>query len=210
MDVKEFVGVIKKGVELGLPGEAMHKLLLPDQRDLHSVANEKTIYSAVVVLVNLNKQTPHITFIERAKYNGIHSGQIAFPGGKFEKSNDKTFVDTAIRETFEEIGYKIDKSQIVCELSNLLISVSNIVIYPFVAIAQFLPDLKPNSDEVDNIFSVPITEFAVDKIKTGVFKGDNYKVNAPYWCVNGKKIWGATAMIVAEFIGLLSNVNKNM
>ncbi|HOG20862.1 MAG TPA: hypothetical protein PKW37_10525, partial [Salinivirgaceae bacterium] len=108
-----------------------------------------------------------------------------------------------IRETFEEVGYKAKESQIVCELSKLYIDVSSTVIYPFVAVAPQLPVLKPNSVEVEDVFTIPLKDFNSKNIDTGLFNGYNYVVEAPYWNVKGKRIWGATAMMVAELVGLL-------
>ena len=203
MDISEFVEKIKQGLKVGLPGEKKHRIMLPNQRSLQPTINENITESAVLILVDFNNHDPNLTFIERAKYDGVHSGQIAFPGGKFEQSKDKTLIDTAIRETFEEIGYKTKESQVVCELSKLFISVSNTVIYPFVAIAPQLPVLKPNSIEVEDVFSIPLKKFTSENIETGLFNGYNYVVEAPYWNVKGKRIWGATAMIIAELTGLL-------
>ena len=207
MNVSEFVEKINQGLKAGLPGEKTHRIMLPNQRSLTPTKDGDAKKSAVLILVDFNSQDPNLTFIERARYDGVHSGQIAFPGGKFEKSKDRTLIDTAIRETFEEVGYKAVEGQIVCELSKLYIEVSNTVIYPYVAIVPQLPVLKPNSIEVEDVFSVPLKKFTSKNINKGLFKGHDYMVEAPYWNVKGKRIWGATAMMVAELVGLLNENN---
>lgn len=204
MYVSSFIENLRNGVSKGLPGEYEHKTMLPNQRTLEPPYGTTPTISAVLILIDFDNNTPQLTFIERAKYNGWHSGQIGFPGGKVDTKLDKTLRDTAIRETFEEIGHKIAEQQIVAELSKLYISVSNIIIYPFVAVIDKLKNLKPNINEVENIFSVPLNQFTQENIEIGVFKGMCYQVTAPYWNVAGKRIWGATAMIVAELVKVIS------
>jgi 8-oxo-dGTP pyrophosphatase MutT (NUDIX family) len=210
MDITEFVERLQDAIESGLPGEKAHKLMLPFGRLLSPYGSGNTKESAVLILVDFNLETPSLTFIEKAKYDGLHSGQIAFPGGKFDSQADKNFEDTAIRETLEEVGYKTEKWQIVAQLSELYIPVSDMIVYPFVAVAPLLPALKPNSNEVERVFNIPLGEFVPENIKSGSFTVKEHTIEAPYWYVSGQKIWGATAMIVIELVETLFGGNGEL
>ncbi len=203
MDITEFSERLQEGVENGLPGQQAHKLMLPYERHFLLPENSNAKNSAVLVLVDFNNRSPSLTFIERAKYDGWHSGQIAFPGGKFDPAVDQNFEDTAIRETMEEVGYETHRWQIIAQLTELYIPVSDIIIYPFVAVAPLLPQLTPSSVEVDKVLNIPLAEFTPENIKSDTFFARGYSIEAPYWHVSGQKIWGATAMIVVELIELL-------
>ena len=77
----------------------------------------------------------YITFIKRQEYNSVHSGQVAFLGGKYEK-HDADIIETAYRETEEEIGISRNKIQITGELSSLFIPVSAFDVHPFIAFTK--------------------------------------------------------------------------
>ena len=204
MDLTSFVEQLQIGLESGLPGIEAHKQMMPFGRLLSSPESKNTKESSVLILVSFNYENPAVTFIERAKYNGYHSGQIAFPGGKFDPLFDKTPVDTAIRETMEEIGYATEKWQIIAQLSDLYIPVSDILVYPFVAVAPLLPNLQPTSPEVAKVMNIPLTDFSPENVMKGTFSGQGFDIEAPFWYAGGKTIWGATAMIMSELIAILN------
>ena len=77
---------INQGLKAGLRARKTHRIMLPNQRSLAPTKDDDAKKSAVLILVDFNSQDPNLTFIEHARYDGVHSGQIAFPGGKFEKS----------------------------------------------------------------------------------------------------------------------------
>jgi 8-oxo-dGTP pyrophosphatase MutT (NUDIX family) len=180
--------------------------MLPPQRNLHiSEADKDSILqSGVLVLIFPSDGELYTCLIKRPGHMKIHAGQIGFPGGKLEKQ-DTTPQDTAIRETFEEIGIETDASMILGKLTPLYVSVSNFLIHPYLAWADAVPEFRINHNEVERILIFPVLshlrhprhEFRKMLTSTGYLRvpGINH---------DGEFIWGATAMILTEFVDVLS------
>ena len=203
---KEIITGLRKEIESGLPGLNAHKLMSPVDRIYGPVNGDIPVQSAVCIILNFSSGIPCVLFIERAIYNGVHSGQIAFPGGKYDAAFDSNLQDTVIRETFEEVGLRIKPSQIIGVLTPLYIPASNMIVSPYVTIYKDSFSLHIDPSEVNAAFSLPVAEFKQDHVKTGVFSGNNYQIEAPYYDVENLRIWGATAMIMTEFVILFSRI----
>ena len=203
MSPSVFAEKLNIGISKGLPGEKAHRFMNPLGRLMIPNVTSNTKKSAVMILVSFNTPEPSLTLIERAKYNGIHSGQIAFPGGKFDPDLDKTFLDTAIRETREEVGYVTDPESVIARLSDLYIPLSDISVFPFVAVLPTLPWLKSTSYEVEQVFQIPLSQFHKKNTREHLFVSQNHEIKAPFWDVDGVMVWGATAMIISELVDLL-------
>jgi 8-oxo-dGTP pyrophosphatase MutT (NUDIX family) len=145
----------------------------------------------------------HITLIRRPKYPGVHSGQISFPGGRREKG--ETLETTALRETAEEVGVLPETLEIIGHLSSLYTPPSNFCIYPFAAFSSSRPSFQIDPREVAELIEVPLSLFfnpAICKEETWYF--ENYgERKIPFFDVFGHKVWGATAMMLSEFLTLL-------
>lgn len=148
------------------------------------------------------KGIPSMVLIRRAEYSGVHSGQIAFPGGRHEPEDDN-MKQTALRETQEEIGVSPEDVIITGKLSELYIPPSNYMVHPYVGFVPFRPDFKPDQKEVSSLveISLPLL-FDTNNRHVRLISSGNYQVEAPCMMINGHIIWGATAMILAEFIDL--------
>lgn len=188
-----------------LPGFQTQIQLSPRGREtLLKSLNNDYIDSAVMILLfpDENRQAKSL-FIERKVYEGVHSGQIGLPGGKFEP-NDMNLLQTAIRETEEETGFRIESEKIIGRLTPLQIPVSSFEVTPVIAYTEKVPKFVANENEVEKII-----EFSIDKlIKAEILEGEfltinGIKVKAPYYNLDGIKIWGATSMIIAEFLEIL-------
>jgi len=154
----------------------------------------------VLLFLYLFDNELYMALIERAKDGGVHSGQIAFPGGKQEKQ-DKSLIETALRETEEEIGISIDKLDVLGTLTNLYIPVSNYNVYPTVAFCNSVPNFNINKTEVEKMILLPFKEFFKSKnLKAGKILVLNNEIETVYFKINNNIIWGATAMIISEFI----------
>ncbi len=149
----------------------------------------------------------YTVFIQRQVYDGVHSGQIAFPGGKYEKE-DISLIQTALREANEEIGIDISSVEVLGQLSELYISHSNFLVLPVVAYTPVAPLFVLNDKEVKNIIEVKINEIlSPESITQNVFMGaGNRKIHAPCYNLNNNKVWGATAMIVSELYYILKSI----
>jgi 8-oxo-dGTP pyrophosphatase MutT (NUDIX family) len=130
-----------------------------------------------------------------------HGGQISLPGGRSDE--EESHVQTALREAQEEVGIKPESVQILGMLSDLYVSHSNNLVKPVVAYMPEMPELTTNPDEVEEAFSVEVKSLAAKKNLT-VENWDlqKYSYEVPYWDVHEVPLWGATAMILNEFLEL--------
>ena len=195
-----FTEKIKKQL-LNLPGNKYQDLMMPSYRG-KLLKGEKKLDSAVMIILYYKNNELYTSIIKRSVYDGKHSGQMALPGGKYQKS-DKGLINTAIRETYEEIGIDIKESEILGKLTSLIIPVSNILVSPFVCFIDYNPKYKINKTEVQQIYEVPITNFLKNKkIKKEIQY--NTQVTIPYFDIQNETVWGATAMIFSEFLEVLN------
>ncbi len=195
-----------------LPGHAAHLAMSPlgrgnsedEIRDLLSPPRE----SAVMVMLYPEADQVFMVLIKRPDYHGVHSGQVSLPGGKFEDS-DVEFVRTAMRETHEEIGVNPNEIEIVGNLTRIYIPPSNFIVYPFVGYCTQPPSFITDQ-EVDRVMVIPVDVLLDENIvKQGKFKAGgniNFEVKAPYFDIDGERVWGATACILNEFKFLLQAI----
>ena len=144
--------------------------------------------------------------IRRPRYEGAHSGQIAFPGGKIEPE-DTSIIATALRETKEEIGVEVETGQVLGRLSDLYIPVSRFVVSPVVAHVEAPPVYQTDPFEVESTLDVLAQDFlAPENIAEQVINVRGVTLRAPTYRIQENTIWGATAMMLAEFFAVLSEV----
>lgn len=207
MHQNDYIEQLKEELGKELPGQEFQLRMAPGIR-LQSRTRSATKKAAVLILLYPNGQSLYTVFIRRAKYLGIHSGQISLPGGKMEQ-DDPDINTTALREAKEEIGVNSDDVKILGGLSQLLIPVSNMLVFPVVGYIPYKPVFNPDLSEVDGIIETPIGEF----LRQGVIQNKIEKilfreVAVPFYNINGNHIWGATAMIISEFTGLLQRIKS--
>jgi 8-oxo-dGTP pyrophosphatase MutT (NUDIX family) len=186
-----------------LPGERAHIEMAPINRSLSSFTLKNAIEpreSAVSIILYPKDYAIHSILIQRPVYNGTHSGQIAFPGGKKEET-DIHLEFTARRECFEEIGLPIESGFLIKEMTKVFIPVSNFIVYPFVFFVDFLPELIASEREVEDIIHYKIDHLLKDEhqSKMDILLPNNIlQKNIPCFEIENKKIWGATALILNE------------
>jgi 8-oxo-dGTP pyrophosphatase MutT (NUDIX family) len=164
-------------------------------RRTKKITGENLKASAVLIPIFYNQGQYHVLFTERSDEVVFHKGQVCFPGGTREPS-DSSLLQTALRESEEEIGLEAKDIEILGELDDSITLVTNYVISPFVAFILHLHSLKTNGREVKGAFSVPLS-FLMDEAN---FKQDSYAYE-----YEGHIIWGATARILRQFIDLLKS-----
>jgi len=199
---QEFSESLKIKLERPLPGHIAHQTALPPDRkasDIKALEGRETKKAAVLILIENNHNQAEVVFILRSTYNGAHSGQISFPGGKREKS-DADYLETALRETEEEIGIDRAAIEVMGALSPIYIPPSNFLVYPFVAISHNVLEKKAEEKEVAGIYNIVLEQlFANDTLKdTNIDHSSGQVYKVPAFNIEGLKIWGATAMILAE------------
>ncbi len=207
MNFDDFLHTINDNITKPLAGAQAHNLLMNLQvrkqifKDVKHQTGQKEAAVLVLLYPDANKQT-NMVFILRTSYNGHHAGQIAFPGGKKEDL-DIDFQATALRETQEEIGVSPDLIEVKRALTPLFIPISNFKVYPFLAIAKQTPDFSIDPKEVQRLIELPFKEILYNDlvhINHDYFE-KSYELKA--FQIGKYRIWGATAMILAEVVALL-------
>jgi 8-oxo-dGTP pyrophosphatase MutT (NUDIX family) len=193
-----------------LPGEEAQKRLSRLQNYSLSgllAENPGHVKSAVMIVLWPEYGSIRCLLIRRPVYPGVHSGQVAFPGGKYEKE-DGDLLRTAIRETKEEIGVTVSESEVAGALSPLYIPVSNYLVYPFVSVLNVRPSVVPNEKEVERVLDFELKRLSgkeqVKEKDMQIREGKSVKV--PYYEVDDFVIWGATAMIISELLAVLEDI----
>ncbi|CAN5626280.1 CoA pyrophosphatase [soil metagenome] len=201
---------IHEKMKAGLPGDQAHQRMSPPHRlpashYLNQAINYKEAAVMALIFPDANDGRARIIFIERTGGMDVHAHQISFPGGKKEP-NDIDFLDTAIRETEEEIG--VNKNLIIYTgaLSKLYIPPSNFLVYPYVGMLDSQPDFILSTKEVKQVISPDLSLFLdPNNKKDAAFKSSQgYEVKAPYYQIGEFKIWGATAMMISELMEVIS------
>lgn len=131
-----------------------------------------------------------------------HQAQISFPGGKQEPGED--LVQTALRETREELGIQPEFLQVLGALTPLYIPPSNYCIHPIVASLSQRPELILSPKEVEEAIEVPVAHLLESQnVHEELWTIRGIPVRVPFYFFKGNKIWGATAMVLAELLELL-------
>jgi 8-oxo-dGTP pyrophosphatase MutT (NUDIX family) len=207
MTFEQQIQILQEKIASGkLPGkEAQIKMVSDAFKDRYFdiKPNAHTREGAVLILLYPQQQNLHLPLIVRPHTEkGVHSGQVAFPGGKKEKT-DPDFVYTALREAQEEVNLDISKVRVLGQLSPLFVFASNFMVYPTLAVMHEKPFLRPNPQEVADIFSTNLTTLQrPETIKRTIIQTPQYTFETPYFDIEGKIVWGATAMMLSELIEL--------
>lgn len=203
----QFVDRLKYRLALPLPGINAHFQMAHVYRRQHyAYRNDPpdAKQGSVLILLYPTETDIRTFLILRSDYDGVHSGQVAFPGGKFEPS-DIDLKTTALREASEEAGIITSEVEIVGELTKLYIPPSNFVVHPFVGISQQPPVFIPHGLEVKEIIELNINLLLDNSIigEKEILLRNKMRVMTPYFEIKGHTVWGATAMILSEFRTIL-------
>lgn len=205
----KFIEILKNELSLTLPGVDAQQLMAPlsredDKLQKHDVPVRK---GAVLVLLYEKNDTICITYIKRPIYNGYHSGQVSFPGGEKEPG-DIDLQETALRETFEEIGVEKNLISIIGQLTPIEIFISNFHVFPYVGFIETEPIFSPDKFEVSYVIEIDLKDILNNANKILCKKLRNGKTyTVPAYSVGDELVWGATAMITSELVQVLRNCN---
>ncbi len=203
MHFDEFLKYAPKVLNIELPAMNAHAKMVPPNRaellkktDFAKITPKK---AAVMMLFYPKESQTHLALILRTSYNGVHSSQIAFPGGKVEPE-DIDLSHTAIRETHEEIGVHPADINLVRAFTEVYIPPSNYMVYPFLGYSESEQSFELQEDEVAGIVELSLVDFLNDKNLTTKTIKTSYSesIDVPGFYVNGHFIWGATAMMLSE------------
>lgn len=197
-----FIDNLKTNLQKPLPGmEAQFEMAHVKREKVLANSYESENYrpSAVLILLYPNEQQQtSVLLIERMTYDGHHSGQIALPGGKVEP-NDIDLQATALREFFEETGSDTTPN-IIGKLTPVYIPVSKFMVQPFVSYVEQKPNFSASAYEVNELIEWEINHLLNPSIikETTIEPTPGFKLKTPYFDVQGKVLWGATAMMLNE------------
>lgn len=195
-----------------LPGRLAQFEMTNIKRQMDYVVPDDARKAGVMLLLYPNEtQQIQVVFMVRTSKNANdpHSGQVSFPGGKLEKSDD-SMLACALRETEEEFGIPSSAIQVLGKLTPLYIPISNFDVHPFVGFLAKAPNFVLQESEVKSVIQLPIEHFLSpsQKGKTDITVHQFTMNNVPYFNANGIKIWGATSMILNEFLAVWQKVNS--
>ena len=162
----------------------------------------KENYRLASVLVVIYGKEPIVVMTEKPKHMKFHAGEISFPGGKLDAS-DSDLLETALRETSEEIGLNITKDQIIGQLEPVVTLNSGFLILPFISVIDEIPTLAANA-EVEKIFHIPLESF----LKTMAHDPDpshNIIQEMYTFEYQNQTIWGASARILKQIQNILKS-----
>ncbi len=202
-----FIEKIKNRFTSPLPGRAAQVKMAPRvAREFEPAADARI--ACVLALLYPKNDNWNIVLIERMSSNNKndrHSGQISFPGGQYEES-DVLLARAALREAEEEVGVVSNDISVIGQLSNMYIPVSNFLVHPFVGYMDYAPAFVPQPSEVKDILEVSVPKLldpsTIQSTDITISSGITLK-NVPYYGLNGHIVWGATAMMLSEFLEVI-------
>jgi 8-oxo-dGTP pyrophosphatase MutT (NUDIX family) len=206
-DFKKFINSVEVSLRK-LPGlEAQIKMVPISRRQdfTNPIQNTNPRKSAVLILFYPDNGKIKTVLMKRATDNSVHSGQISFPGGKYE-NNDENLENTALREAWEEVGLESEKVNILGPLTKLFIPPSNFDVFPFVGFTSERPNFNTNR-EVESLIEVEINTLLNPETftKKSISVRNETKISVPCYLIDNHIVWGATSMILSELLDVIRN-----
>jgi 8-oxo-dGTP pyrophosphatase MutT (NUDIX family) len=210
--MQHFIQHLENKLKSPLPGRVAQLKMAHITRRLYVSKPTDARQAGVLALLFPKNEAWYVVLIERnANDRDRHGGQISFPGGKFEPQ-DKTMLHTALRETEEEVGIPQNEVRVLGSLTDLYIPVSNFQVHPFVGWLEAPPDYRLQTEEVSAVIETPLSHFLNPDARrtTNIPVNESLTLkNVPYFDVEGKTLWGATAMILSELLELCALTEFN-
>lgn len=158
--------------------------------------------AAALLLIYPGEGGPFVPLTVRASGLARHAGQVSLPGGAADPG--ETLAETALREASEEIGLDPRTVRILGELTPVYVLVSGFTLHPVVGVTDVRPDFTPAPDEVEEIVEVSLAKLRdASHIRRGTRLREGVAIEYPYFDLAGHQVWGATAMVLGEFICLI-------
>ncbi|MCB0125441.1 MAG: CoA pyrophosphatase [Caldilineaceae bacterium] len=214
MFTPQFIELLQQNLRATLPGQEAQYRMAPRPRTgrlPYDHSPETARRSGVLILfypnTNANASSNledaiYLPLILRPTYEGVHSGQVGFPGGGWEEG-DADLVATALREAQEEIGVVPEDVRVIGQLSPLYVFASNHLVHPTVAWINHRPHFQPDPREVAQLLEVPLHALldpTNQRVEQWQLRDRNAEV--PFYYIQEQTIWGATAMMLSELLTL--------
>ncbi len=191
---------------LGLkPGLESQLKMVPNPRPgdkTYQEAGETCLRAGVLVLIYPREDGFYLVLTRRTSQVAHHQAQISFPGGQMDEQ--ESAVQTALREAAEELNIVPAEVRVLGQLTPLYVPPSNYCIYPVVAVAERRPDFRPSHHEVAEVIEIPLDHLLdLKNIKRETWPIRGLDVTVPFYLFREHKVWGATAMVMAELLDLI-------
>ena len=203
------LATIRRALRRPLPGHAAQVTMMARPLTPGLVLPERFLDAGVLVLLYPLNGALHVALTRRTAHLAAHGGQISFPGGLCE-AGDSSTAATALRETHEELGLAPECIELLGPLSPLEIPVSGYRIHPWVAYAACEPAFRPDPFEVAEVIEAPLAQLLDRRtaaVEMWTIRGHEARV--PFFHVGEHKVWGATAMVLAELLALIRGVGSD-
>jgi 8-oxo-dGTP pyrophosphatase MutT (NUDIX family) len=209
--LKEFSTLLHHRLMLPLPGRDAQLRLAHTERKMNLARYkipQDAKWGSVMILLYEEENKIKFPLILRPDYDGVHSGQIGLPGGKFE-SADENLLTTALRETQEEIGIPLNDVEVLGKLTELYIPPSNFLVHPHVGKLNYRPSFFPDKREVIKVIEVPLDDLMDETTvhEKEIKLSNGLQIITPYFYMDGHAVWGATAMILSELKTILKEID---
>lgn len=208
----ELIDQLKTALQNPLPGVESHDAMMRQKRPTPTEIRDQGLphkESAVLILLYPKENTPHIVLTLRPSYDGVHAGQVSFPGGKVE-IDDRDLIDTALREAEEEVSIKRKDVEIIGQLTELYIPPSRFIVQPVVAFSAQEPQFSPDPVEVEKVIQTPLSRIVEDDVireKEIFLPKYNTTIETSYFDIDEQVVWGATAMMLSELRSVLRQLD---
>lgn len=205
--IKDFVEELRKALEKPLPGMEAHLRLAPlikrKAEDFLVPAADSRKGGVLILLFEDDEGCIRFPLIERSIYEGVHSGQISLPGGRVE--DGESYIETALRETEEEVGFPVPSMQVVGLLSKIYVMASNFLVQPVLAYTTENPVFTPEPHEVEKVIEARLADLVdLKRIRQKEISTVVGNIVSPYFDLEENVVWGATAMILSEMIEIIN------
>jgi 8-oxo-dGTP pyrophosphatase MutT (NUDIX family) len=204
-DFDDFIRALEERLRSPRPGLPAQAKMAPEPRPgskTYAEVEATSLKAGVMILLYEGGGEARLVFIRRPSTVLHHKDQVSFPGGQIEAGED--FVRASLRETWEEIGVPQDLIHVLGSLTPLYIPPSNYCIYPVVGAAAGPLAFRPQPEEVAEIIEVPVSHLRDPRtVRRETWKVRGEPTDVPFYAFGPHKIWGATAMVLAEFLDAL-------
>lgn len=205
--MKTIISQLREALSGPLPGLAAQLQMAPNPRLGWDPLKfpEGARNGAALLLVYPHDDTLHFALTVRGSGLRNHTGQVSLPGGRVDEG--ESFEDAALREAEEEIGVGPRTVELLGRLTPLHIPVSGYILYPVIGFTSMRPAFQRAEWEVARIIEAPVSVLSDARVfkremRTRVVNGQSVEVDVPFYAIDGEKVWGATAMVLAEFAAL--------
>ena len=203
MTFDNFKKLVPKIQKMSIPGVVAQQDMAPairlEQKSELELNKKNPRHAAVMLLCYPKGDEVYVALIQRPTYEGVHSDQVALPGGKVELG-DASYEAAALRETFEEVGVSPVGINVLRAMTKTYVPPSNFWVHPFLGYADTTPVFVAQEEEVAAIIEVSLENLLADQnvfhdILTTSYAKD---IEVPAFRLNGYRVWGATAMMLNE------------